>query len=106
MLVLRKSKPAASPKLALFLKAMPKGPVDTGPVFMLTDEMAARYDKDPSVLAGLMSELKGRKIDDMNGNIEVRHPKGYCIGMWNGAMSTLDPQSAMPDISGVTKQKP
>lgn len=105
MLVL-KPKPDASPKLAVFVKSMPKGGVDTGPVYMLTNEMAARYDKDPSVLADLMKELKGRKIDDMAGNVEIRHPKGYCIGRWNGLMSTLDPQQSMPDLTGVTKQNP
>lgn len=102
MLVLRKSKPAASPKLALFLKAMPKGAVDTGPVFMLTDEMASRLEKDPSVLVAMLKELKDRKLDDMEGNVEIRHPKGYCLGRWNGALSTLDPAQSMPDI----KQKP
>lgn len=106
MLVLRKSKPAASPKLTLFLKAMPKGAVETGPVFMLTQEMADRYDKDPSVLANLMAELKGRKLDDMNGNIEIRHPKGYCVGMWDGALSTLDPNWSPPQVAGVTNDQP
>lgn len=93
-------------KKVLFLKGMPAGPVDTGNVFVLTEGMASRYDKDPSVLAALMKELKGRKVDDMEGNIEIRHPKGYCIGMWNGAMSMLDPDFSPPDIAGVTKQNP
>jgi hypothetical protein len=85
---------------------MPRGPVDTGPVFMLTDAMAARYDKDPSVLADLMRELDDRDLDNMEGNIEVRHPKGYVLGRWNGAMSTLDPDQSMPDLAGATKENP
>jgi hypothetical protein len=105
MLVLKKSKPAASPKRALFLKSMPKGAVDTGPVYMLTDEMASRYENDPSVLAALLAELKSRKVDNMEGNVEIRHPKGYSLGMWNGAMSTLDPNYSPPDIKGASMAK-
>ena len=80
--------------------AMPAGPVDTGPVFMLTDAMAARYDKNPSVLADLLKECKDRKLTDMEGNIEIRHPKGYSLGLWNGMLSTLDPALSPPDIKG------
>jgi hypothetical protein len=105
MLVLPK-KPAASPKTVVFLKAMPKGGVKTGPVFMLTEPMAQRYDKDPSVLADLMKELAERKIDDHEGNVEIRHPKGYCVGIWQGALSTLDPSFSPPDLAGVTKPNP
>lgn len=105
MLVLKKSKPDASPKRALFLKGMPNGGVSTGPVFMLTDAMAERLEKDPSVLAAMLKELKERKLDNMEGNVEIRHPKGYCLGMWNGALSTLDPEASMPDIKGASMAK-
>lgn len=75
----------------IFLKAMPKGGVDTGPVYRLTDAMGARYDADPSVLDALLKEVKERDLDKMEGDITIKHPKGFTIGIWNGALSTLDP---------------
>lgn len=94
-------RPHKKSNLVLLFKSMPKGGVDTGSVFMLTSAMAERYDRDPSVLADLMKELRDRDIDNAEGNVEIRHPKGFVIGMWNGAMSTLDPEVSPPDIKGV-----
>lgn len=98
--------PRTPKRPVLFLKSMPKGGVDTGPVFVLTDAMAARYDADPSVLDALMKQCRELGLNDMEGNVEIRHPKGYTLGLWQGMLSTMDPSWAAPDVAGVTKQKP
>ena len=86
-----------SVRRVLFTKAMPKGGVETGKVFRMSEAMGQRYDDDPSVLEAMLQDCKDRGLDDMEGNIEIRHPKGYMIGLWNGAMSCLDP-GWQPDI--------